>query len=247
MEGWIKLHRQLMNWEWYSDGVVKDVFIHLLLSANHRDIRFKGQTIKTGSVITSVKRLSEALGFSDMQIRRALKMLESTGEISKKATNRYTLVYINKYSDFQFLSESSAPEKNKQTTNCQQTDNGQTTTNNNVKNVNNEKNNIAKDNEEEIALRYENLEKLREIYPDLDWDGYDESDFDVRPTIYTGGQGVVYLSAVEEDVLIDEIWNACLFLEYIRKLANFILENDAHVKNHYQTILKWYRQDYRIN
>ena len=36
------------------------------------------------------------------------------------------------------------------------------------------------------------------------------------------------------------------FGEYMVRLANFIIENDAHVQNHYDTILKWWREDTSI-
>ena len=35
--GWIKLHRNLLDWEWYSDIKVCRVFLHLLLTANFKD------------------------------------------------------------------------------------------------------------------------------------------------------------------------------------------------------------------
>ena len=37
-----------------------------------------------------------------------------------------------------------------------------------------------------------------------------------------------------------------LFDYYVDKLANFIIKNDAKVKNHYETILKWWREDSKI-
>lgn len=30
MQGWIKLHRRFVDWEWYSDIVTKTVFVDLL-------------------------------------------------------------------------------------------------------------------------------------------------------------------------------------------------------------------------
>ena len=45
MEGWIKVHRKLVDWEWYNDINVKVVFLHLLLTANHKEKQWKGQTI----------------------------------------------------------------------------------------------------------------------------------------------------------------------------------------------------------
>lgn len=41
MDGWIKLHRKLINWEWYQDTNVKVVFLHLLLIANHEDKKWQ--------------------------------------------------------------------------------------------------------------------------------------------------------------------------------------------------------------
>ena len=42
MEGWIKVHRKLVDWEWYNDINVKVVFLHLLLTANHKEKQWKG-------------------------------------------------------------------------------------------------------------------------------------------------------------------------------------------------------------
>ena len=33
MSGWIKLHRKITEWEWYSDANTFRVFMHLLLTA----------------------------------------------------------------------------------------------------------------------------------------------------------------------------------------------------------------------
>ena len=42
MEGWIKLHRQILDWEWYDDINVKVLFLHLLLTANYEDKKWQG-------------------------------------------------------------------------------------------------------------------------------------------------------------------------------------------------------------
>ena len=43
--GWIKLHRKFKEWEWYQDENTKSVFIHLLLDANHKDKKWRGNTL----------------------------------------------------------------------------------------------------------------------------------------------------------------------------------------------------------
>lgn len=59
------------------------------------------------------------------------------------------------------------------------------------------------------------------------------------------GKGVVALSDSQIDDLLDKL-GLDMFDHYIDKLANFIIRNDAKVKNHYETILKWWRQDSNV-
>lgn len=134
--GWIKLHRKIQEWEWYSNPVIRSVFIDLLLSANHEPNNWQGITINKGQVITGRKSLAERLGFSEMQIRSALAKLKSTNEITIKTTNRYSVITINKYKTYQQDNQ----QINSQITNKQPTDNQQITTNKNDKNGKNEKN-----------------------------------------------------------------------------------------------------------
>ena len=57
------------------------------------------------------------------------------------------------------------------------------------------------------------------------------------------GKGVVFLSNDQIDSLLDEFEDIETFDYYVDKLASFIIKNDAKVANHYETILKWYRED----
>ena len=61
----------------------------------------------------------------------------------------------------------------------------------------------------------------------------------------TLGKGVVRLTEEQMGDLIDKMGVAD-FDEYMVRLANYIIDNDAHVKNHYDTILKWWREDTSI-
>ena len=56
------------------------------------------------------------------------------------------------------------------------------------------------------------------------------------------GKGVVFISDEQFSDLLDKM-DLETFNYYVDKLSNFIIKNDAHVKNHYETILKWWRQD----
>lgn len=52
MSGWIKLHRKITEWEWYSDANTFRVFMHLLLTANYEDKRWRNIDVKRGQIIT---------------------------------------------------------------------------------------------------------------------------------------------------------------------------------------------------
>lgn len=77
-------------------------------------------------------------------------------------------------------------------------------------------------------------------------DSYDDSSASNQLTKIGGklGKGVVYLSSNQMDSLIDEL-GMDAFDRYVERLADYIIEKDAHIKNHYETILKWHREDSR--
>lgn len=142
--GFIKLFRQILDWEWYDDLPTCRLFIHLLLRANYAERNWHGQTIERGSCITSYATLASETGLSQEQVKRALKNLTKTGEIKRIATNKNTVICVVKYADFQgfgfeYNEQTTNKEQaeNKQKTNEQQTNNKQTTTNKEIKNKRN--------------------------------------------------------------------------------------------------------------
>ena len=56
------------------------------------------------------------------------------------------------------------------------------------------------------------------------------------------GKGVVALSDAQVADLLDKM-GIDAFDYYVDKLSSFIIKNDAKVKNHYETILKWWKED----
>jgi predicted phage replisome organizer len=61
----------------------------------------------------------------------------------------------------------------------------------------------------------------------------------------TLGKGVVLLTQQQQDELMDKL-GFDAFNHYVGKLADFIIEKDAKVSNHYATILKWAREDAKV-
>ena len=56
------------------------------------------------------------------------------------------------------------------------------------------------------------------------------------------GKGVVVMSEFQVDVLLNKL-GVEMFDHYVRKLADWIINNGATVKSHYSTILKWWTED----
>ena len=60
------------------------------------------------------------------------------------------------------------------------------------------------------------------------------------------GKGVVYLSDRQLGDLMDRL-GLDAFNRYVDRLATFIIENNARIKSHYDTILKWYEEDSKVS
>lgn len=140
MNGWIKIHRKLINWEWYADSKMVHLFLHFLLSANHVDGNYRGIPIKRGQLITGLNKITEATGISAQSIRTCINRLKSTNEIQVQSTNKYSIITICNYDDYQLNDFDANKQTTSKLTNEQQTNNKQSTTNNNTNNNKNEEN-----------------------------------------------------------------------------------------------------------
>ena len=175
MIGYIKLHRQLVQWEWYSDTNVFRLFIHLLLTANYKDSKYKGKTIKRGQAITGQLSTPQLIGLSVQQYKTAIIKLKSTNEINTESTNQYTVVTLTNYDLYQEVNLDSNQRINQQInqpiTNNQPTDNQRITTLKERKKERKkeereekEKNPTPKGKYENINLKEKQYEELLEIY-----------------------------------------------------------------------------------
>jgi hypothetical protein len=114
MRGWIALHRQFVEWEWFDKPEMVQLFIYLLISATHDDTQWRGIDVKRGQVITSLEKISSATSLSVRTIRTCLNRLISTNEITSETTNQYRLITICKYDKYQELSTTSDKRNDKQ-------------------------------------------------------------------------------------------------------------------------------------
>lgn len=114
MGGWIKIYDKLLDWEWHDDPAMFSLWIHLLLLANYEDKKWHGITIKRGQFVTSRSSLSDRTGLSERQIRTCLARLRDSQQIVTKSTNKYTIVTICNYEDYQEKPKNERPANDQQ-------------------------------------------------------------------------------------------------------------------------------------
>ena len=122
-DGWIKMYFKLREWEWYSDPFMVSLWVHLLIEAAWKPRKWKGITIQRGQVVTTIEALAESCGISTQQARTRLEKLKINKQINKQITNKYTIITICKYDDYQANQEEQEQtnnnQNNKQITNNQ--------------------------------------------------------------------------------------------------------------------------------
>ena len=109
MEGWIKIHRGLLDWEWYSDTNCVRMALHLLLKANFQTRRWRGITVERGQLVTSRAALARETGLSEREVRTAVSKLEKSDFLTSRATSSYTVVTICNYERYQSTDSTERP------------------------------------------------------------------------------------------------------------------------------------------
>ena len=141
MEGWIKLHRKMLD----NPIVCKDaetiaIWIYLLLNATHKEASavFKGKKIdlQPGQLITGRKSMASKLKISESKIQRTLNCFESEHQIKQQMSNQNRLITILRWNEYQGGELHLEHQMNNERT----TDEQPVNTNKNVKNDKNDNN-----------------------------------------------------------------------------------------------------------
>ena len=230
MEGWIKIHRKILE----NPIICKDsdylaVWIYLLLNATHKEIPalFKGKKIilQKGQLITGRKSMASQLKISESKIFRIINDYKSEQQIEQQTSNKNSLITILNWDKYQQIEQQNEQQmNNKRTTNEQQMN-----TNKNVKNdknVKNGRNNISAS--EEISSADTAKANSKHKY---------------------GEYGNVLLKDEELQKLKEEYEN---WEELIKYLDEYIEMKGYKAKSHYLCIKKWVvdavkKQNLKIN
>ena len=119
MDGWIKLHRRLLSWEWHKDANTLSVFVHLLLLAAHQPHEVDGITLQAGQVLASRANLCQLTGITDKRVRNALQRLIIADVIrankrANKRANGKTLITFCNWDTYQGLFLGKGQQKGQQ-------------------------------------------------------------------------------------------------------------------------------------
>ena len=139
MDGWIIIHRKLIDASWFNKSEYVHLWLYLLLKANHKDKEiFVGNEkvlVKRGELLTSRHKLSEVVHIQENKIYRILKCFENEHQIEQRKTKKYTVISIVNYDMYQKNEQDSEQQmNNKRTTNEQpmNTNNNDNNDNNNI-------------------------------------------------------------------------------------------------------------------
>lgn len=122
MQGWVKIHRDLLDNELWSDKPFTkgQAWVDLLLLANHKDknvlIGSHTEMVERGSFITSELKLMERWGWGRKKVKLFLNFLESQKMIERNANNKRTVITIVNYGFYQDCDLPKEQQKNSKRT-----------------------------------------------------------------------------------------------------------------------------------
>lgn len=116
--GWIKLHRQIMDHPFYQEKRVfsrHEAWEYILLKANYENTKtmISGKLVEVprGSFITSEAKLMDRFQWGKQKLRNFLKMAEEDGMICRRATNLHTQLSVTRYDDYQGISDQDSDQQ----------------------------------------------------------------------------------------------------------------------------------------
>lgn len=137
-----------MDTSFYRQPLTLALFYHLLLRANHEDKKIiwnkEEMIVKKGQLVAGRKSLSKESGISERSVRTGLDTLKSTNTIAIKSTNKFSIITVLNYEQYQQTPSRSTSKR--------PASDQQATTNNNI--YKNDKNDNNKDVEKILKWAY---------------------------------------------------------------------------------------------
>jgi hypothetical protein len=125
-DGYIFLHRRVLDKVWASNPDYLSLWVHLLLHASYveTNVMTKGGAlihILPGQLITSRLRMQQDSGINQFKIERILKFFKSEQQIAQQNHGKFRVITILNWSDYQVTAQENAQHlHNRCTTDAQQ-------------------------------------------------------------------------------------------------------------------------------
>lgn len=104
-DGWIKLHRKLLESPVFRDSKLLHTWIMCLLEAAHAEhVTLLGRrevSLQPGEFVTGRQRAGQTTGLTEQEVRSALKTLESMRMIERRSTNKGSVVMVKNWGKYQ--------------------------------------------------------------------------------------------------------------------------------------------------
>lgn len=102
MEGWIKLHRKILDSKYGCNLELRGLFDSLLLMANHKEgFTADGTRLTQGQFMTSQLELSKKFNVTRDKMRRLLLKLEDAKQIAQQTSSKNTIITIINWDGYQ--------------------------------------------------------------------------------------------------------------------------------------------------
>lgn len=124
MEGWISIHRQVIERGWLKDHRLWALWCYLLLKATHKPytetititknngVFTERVLLNPGQLIFGRKKASLDTGISEQSIRTGLRKLQHFGNIIVKSTKNYSIITITNFCTYQGIINDVQPSIN---------------------------------------------------------------------------------------------------------------------------------------
>jgi len=105
--GYIKLHRSIMDWAFWDNPEAIKLWLWILLNAQKKTFKhyIKAQkkeiTLEPGQLLASVRHISEQTGLARMKVQRSLKIFKACENIDTKIVNGMNLITVTNWDKYQ--------------------------------------------------------------------------------------------------------------------------------------------------
>lgn len=110
--GWIKMHRELLNSSIFADAELLRVLLYCLLQASYRTMPIPiGRqviTLQPGQLLYGRKAVSNRLGIGESKLRGLMNQLAQMGVITIESNRRYSIVTVLQWENYQQETDSAS-------------------------------------------------------------------------------------------------------------------------------------------